>query len=132
MDSVCTYPDPVKPRARFHKKVTPERSERICARLLRASGFEKVTVTGVQNTRALTDSEFPKHRARPCRQRHHHHDGYVYGSREARGAKLIATRSTPVDLVDGEKLVEMFEPVNLGLKQRVVYELDQRDEPGPP
>jgi restriction system protein len=30
----------------------------------------------------------------------------------------------PVELVDGEKLVEMFERVNLGLKQRVVYELD--------
>ena len=30
----------------------------------------------------------------------------------------------PVELVDGERLVEMFERVNLGLKQRVVYELD--------
>ena len=30
----------------------------------------------------------------------------------------------PVELVDGEKLVEMFERANLGLTQRAVYEVD--------
>ncbi len=30
----------------------------------------------------------------------------------------------PVELVDGVKLVEMFELVKLGLKQKTVYEVD--------
>jgi restriction system protein len=30
----------------------------------------------------------------------------------------------PIELVDGDKLVEMFERVGLGLKQRTVYDLD--------
>jgi restriction system protein len=30
----------------------------------------------------------------------------------------------PIELVDGDKLAEMFERVKLGLKQRTVYELD--------
>jgi restriction system protein len=29
-----------------------------------------------------------------------------------------------VELVDGEKLVEMFKRVELGLKQRIIYEVD--------
>jgi restriction system protein len=31
----------------------------------------------------------------------------------------------PVELVDGEKLVEMFERVELGLKPKTVFEVDR-------
>lgn len=31
----------------------------------------------------------------------------------------------PVELVDGEKLVEMFEAAGLGLRPKAVYEVDQ-------
>jgi hypothetical protein len=31
---------------------------------------------------------------------------------------------TPIELVEGEKLVAMFETVGLGLKQKITFELD--------
>jgi restriction system protein len=133
------------------KKVTPEGFERICARLLRESGFEKVTVTGgpkdegIDGLGILQVNPFVSFKVLfQCKR----YKGSVSRAQvgDFRNAMLgradkgiIITTGTftadarreadrdgapPVELVDGEKLVEMFERVNLGLKQRLVYELD--------
>jgi restriction system protein len=133
------------------KKVTPEGFERICARLLRESGFERVTVTGgprdegIDGLGILQVNPFVSFKVLfQCKR----YKGSVSRAQvgDFRNAMLgradkgiIITTGTftadarreadrdgapPVELVDGEKLVEMFERVNLGLKQRLVYELD--------
>lgn len=133
------------------KKVTPEGFERICARLLRESRFEKVTVTGgpkdegIDGLGILQVNPFVSFKVLfQCKR----YKGSVSRAQvgDFRNAMLgradkgiIITTGTftadarreadrdgapPVELVDGEKLVEMFERVNLGLRQRVVYELD--------
>lgn len=133
------------------KKVTPEGFERICARLLRESGFEKVTVTGgpkdegIDGLGILQLNPFVSFKVLfQCKR----YKGSVSRAQvgDFRNAMLgradkgiIMTTGAftadarreadrdgapPVELVDGEKLVEMFERVNLGLNQRVVYELD--------
>lgn len=133
------------------RKVTPEGFERICARLLRESGFEKVTVTGgpkdegIDGLGILQVNPFVSFKVLfQCKR----YKGSVSRAQvgDFRNAMLgradkgiIMTTGTftadarreadrdgapPVELVDGEKLVEMFERVNLGLNQRVVYELD--------
>lgn len=133
------------------KKVTPEGFERICARLLRESGFEKVTVTGgpkdegIDGLGILQVNPFVSFKVLfQCKR----YKGSVSRAQvgDFRNAMLgradkgiIMTTGTftadarreadrdgapPVELVDGEKLVEMFERVNLGLNQRIVYELD--------
>lgn len=133
------------------KKVTPEGFERICARLLRESGFEKVTVTGgpkdegIDGLGILQVNPFVSFKVLfQCKR----YKGSVSRAQvgDFRNAMLgradkgiIITTGTftadarreadrdgapPVELVDGEKLVEMFERVSLGLRQRVVYEID--------
>jgi len=32
--------------------------------------------------------------------------------------------SSPIELIDGKKLVELFEKVELGVKPKIVYEVD--------
>ena len=133
------------------KKVSPEGFERICARLLRESGFEKVTVTGgpkdegIDGLGILQVNPFVSFKVLfQCKR----YKGSVSRAQvgDFRNAMLgradkgiIMTTGTftaearreadrdgapPVELVDGEKLVEMFERANLGLTQRVVYEVD--------
>ena len=133
------------------KKVSPEGFERICARLLRESGFEKVTVTdgpkdeGIDGIGILQVNPFVSFKVLfQCKR----YKGSVSRAQvgDFRNAMLgradkgiIMTTGTftadarreadrdgapPVELVDGEKLVEMFERANLGLTQRVVYEVD--------
>ena len=133
------------------KKVSPEGFERICARLLRESGFEKVTVTGgpkdegIDGLGILQVNPFVSFKVFfQCKR----YKGSVSRAQvgDFRNAMLgradkgiIMTTGTftaearreadrdgasPVELVDGEKLVEMFERANLGLTQRVVYEVD--------
>ena len=133
------------------KKVTPEGFERICARLLRESGFEKVTVTGgpkdegIDGLGILQVNPFVSFKVlfqckRYKRSVSRAQVGDFRNAMLGRADKgIIMTTGTftadarreadrdgapPVELVDGEKLVEMFERVNLGLNQRVVYELD--------
>lgn len=133
------------------KKASPEGFERICARLLRESGFEKVTVTGgpkdegIDGLGILQVNPFVSFKVLfQCKR----YKGSVSRAQvgDFRNAMLgradkgiIMTTGTftadarreadrdgapPVELVDGEKLVEMFERANLGLTQRVVYEVD--------
>lgn len=133
------------------KKVTPEGFERISARLLRESGFEKVTVTGrsrdegIDGIGILQINPFVSFKVLfQCKR----YKGSVSRAQvgDFRNAMMgradkgiiITTGSftadarkeaerdgaTPVELVDGETLVEMFEGVELGLKPKTVYEVD--------
>ncbi len=133
------------------QKVTSEGFERICARLLRESGFEKVTVIGrprdggIDGVGILQINPFVSFKVLfQCKR----YKGTV--SRAAVGdfrnamigradkgimittgtfsadARREADRdgAPPVELVDAEKLIELFERVELGLKPKTVYEVD--------
>lgn len=133
------------------KKVTPEGFERICARLLRESGFERVTVTGrprdggIDGFGLLQLNPFVSFRVLfQCKR----YKGSVSRAevgdfrnamigRADKGiilttgsfssdARAEAERegAPPVELVDGEKLVSMFERARLGVKEKTVFEVD--------
>ncbi|MBU2692201.1 MAG: restriction endonuclease [Candidatus Eisenbacteria bacterium] len=134
-------------------KLTPENFERICARLLRESGFEKVTVTGgpkdegIDGIGILQVNAFVSFKVLFQCKRYTNRAvtrsqvGDFRNAMIGRADKgIIITTGTftadarqeadragapPVELVDGEKLVEMFESVELGLKPRTVYEVDR-------
>jgi len=134
------------------KSVTPEGFERICARLLRESGFEKVTITGgpkdegIDGIGILQVNPFVSFKVLfQCKR----YKGSVSRAQvgDFRNAMIgradkgiIITTGTftaearkeadrdgapPVELVDGEKLVEMFEGIELGLKPKTTYEVDR-------
>lgn len=133
------------------QSITPEGFERICQRLLRESGFEKVTVTGqshdggIDGYGTLEMNPFVSFKVLfQCKR----YKGTVSRAQvgDFRNAMIgraekgiIITTGTfssdaikeanrdgapPVELVDGEKLVEMFKRVELGVKPKTVYEVD--------
>jgi restriction system protein len=126
--------------------------ERLCQRLLRESGFQHVTVTGRSGDGGLDGNgvvevnPFVSFRVLfQCKR----YNGSVTPAqvRDFRGAMagradkgLILTTGTftadarreavrdgvpPIELVDGEKLLDMFERLELGLTQRVAYAIDR-------
>lgn len=133
------------------QKLTPAGFEQICARLLRESGFENVAVTGrshdggIDGYGTLEINPFVSFKVLfQCKR----YQGVV--SREKVGdfrnamlgradKGIIITTGTfspdaikeanrdgapQIELVDGEKLVNMFKKVELGMKQKIVYEVD--------
>jgi len=125
--------------------------ERLCQRLLRESGFEKVQITGKSRDGGLDGIGILQMNAFvsfkvlfQCKR----YAGSVTPSqvRDFRGAMMgradkgiILTTGTftvdarkeavrdgvpPIELVDGEKLVDMFEMLELGLKPKKAYEVD--------
>jgi restriction system protein len=133
------------------RTISPFGFERLCQRLLRESGFKQVNVLGKTNDGGI-DGEglleinpFVSFKVLfQCKR----YQGSV-GSpviRDLRGAMqgradkgiLITTGNftmeakkealrdgaPPIELVDGEKLVEMFEKLELGVKPRIIYEVD--------
>lgn len=133
------------------KSLSPSGFERICQRLLREAGFEKVEVTGrsgdggIDGNGVLQLNSFVSFQVLfQCKR----YEGNVTSPqvRDFRGAmmgraekgiimttgsftadaKREATRDgvQPIELVDGDKLVEMFEQLELGMKPRTVYEVD--------
>lgn len=125
--------------------------ERLCQRLLRESGFEKVQVTGKSGDGGLDGigllqmNPFVSFKVLfQCKR----YSGSVTPSqvRDFRGAMMgradkgiILTTGSftaearkeavrdgvpPIELVDGEKLLDMFEELELGLKPRKTFELD--------
>jgi len=127
--------------------------ERLCQRLLRESGFESVTVTGrsgdggLDGIGVLQVNAFVSFKVLfQCKR----YIGSVTPSqvRDFRGAMMgradkgiILTTGTftsdakkeavrdgvpPIELVDGEKLLDMFETLELGLKPRKAYEIDEK------
>lgn len=134
------------------KLLSPSGFERICQRLLREAGFEKVEVTGrsgdggIDGNGVLQLNPFVSFQVLfQCKR----YEGNVTAPhvRDFRGAmmgraekgiilttgsftadaKREATRDgvQPIELVDGDKLVEMFEQLELGMMPRTVYEVDE-------
>lgn len=131
--------------------LSPGGFERLCQRLLRESGFENVTVTGrtgdggIDGMGILQITPFVSFKVLfQCKR----YSGSVTPSqvRDFRGAMLgrtdkgiIITTGTfttdarkeairdgvpQIELVDGEKLVGMFESLKLGLKSKVTFDVD--------
>lgn len=127
--------------------------ERLCQRLLRESGFESVTVTGksgdggLDGNGVLQVNPFVSFKVLfQCKR----YSGSVTPSqvRDFRGAMMgradkgiILTTGTftseakkeavrdgvpPIELVDGEKLLDMFEKLELGLKPKIAYDIDEK------
>jgi restriction system protein len=133
------------------RDLSPTGFEHLCMRLLREAGFERVQVTGrsgdggidgagvlqinrlvsfnvVFQCKKWTDAVPPKE-VRDLR-----------GAMDGRAEKgILLTTSTfstqaraeaerpgavPIELVDGEKLFEMFQHYELGLRPRTVYDID--------
>lgn len=132
------------------KSVSPSGFERICQRLLRESGFEQVKVTGksgdggIDGHGILQVNPFVSFNILfQCKR----YQGNVSASqiRDFRGAMmgradkgLIITTGSftldakkearrdgvpPIEIIDGEKLVDMFELLELGLKPIKTYEV---------
>jgi restriction system protein len=126
--------------------------ERLCQRLLREAGFQQVAVTGrtgdngIDGHGILELNAFVTFKVLfQCKR----YKGSV-GTREIRDFRgamegradkgIILTTGTftqdakrearrdgarPIELVDGDKLVDMFEKLELGLKPRTVFEVDE-------
>jgi restriction system protein len=133
--------------------LSPEGFERLCQRLLRESGFESVTVTGrsgdggLDGIGVLQVNAFVSFKVLfQCKR----YTGSVTPSqvRDFRGAmmgradkgiilttgiftsdaKKEAVRDgvPPIELVDGEKLLDMFETLELGLKPKKAFDIDEK------
>ena len=132
-------------------EIPPDGFERLCQRLLRESGFEKVQITGKSGDGGLDGigilqvNAFVSFKVLfQCKR----YSGSVNASqvRDFRGAMMgradkgiILTTGSftadarkeavrdgvpPIELVDGEKLIDMFEQLELGLKPKKAYEID--------
>ena len=135
------------------KNISPAGFERICQRLLRESGFEQVNVTGrsgdggIDGIGLLQINPFVSFKVLfQCKRFRDSVGAPVV--RDFRGAMMgradkgiIMTTGTftqdakrearrdgvtPIELVDGEKMVEMFEMYELGLKPVRTYEMDYK------
>jgi restriction system protein len=135
------------------QSLPPEGFERICQRLLREAGFEQVTVTGksgdggIDGIGILQVNPFVSFRVLfQCKR----YQGSVSASkiRDFRGAMMgradkgiILTTGSftsdskkeanrdgvpPIQLVDGEKLMDMFVHLELGLVPVKTYEVDEK------
>lgn len=135
------------------QNLPPEGFERVCQRLLRESGFQQVTVTGksgdggIDGHGILAINPLVSFNVLfQCKR----YSGSVSPAqvRDFRGGMLgradkgiILTTGTftseakkegrrdgapPIELVDGEKLVSMFEKLELGVIPKVVYEVDDK------
>ena len=133
------------------KSLPPAGFERVCQRLLREAGFEKVVVTGrsgdggLDGNGVLQINPFVSFQVLfQCKR----YEGSVGASqiRDFRGAMqgraekgIMLTTGTftadakreavrdgvqPIELVDGEQLVNMFERLELGLIPRTTYDID--------
>ncbi|MSP13822.1 MAG: restriction endonuclease [Chloroflexi bacterium] len=130
----------------------PAGFERVCQRLLREAGFEQVNVTGRSGDGGLDGhgilqlNPFVTFKVMfQCKR----YRGAISAPqiRDFRGAMLgraekgiIITTGTftsdaskearrdgvpPIELVDGQKLIEMFEKLELGLRPKKTYEVDR-------
>lgn len=133
------------------RELSPSGFEQVCQRLLRESGFEQVTVTGKSGdggidgigvlrvnpfvafkvlfqckryTRSISPSEIRDFRG-GMQGRADKGIFLTTGTFTAQ-AQLEATRdgAPPIELVDGERLIGLFEHLELGLKPRMTYDLD--------
>lgn len=134
------------------RSLSPGGFERVCQRLLRESGFERVVVTGkssdggIDGNGILQVNPFVSFTVLfQCKR----YAGAVSASqvRDFRGAMMgradkgiIITTGTftteamkearrdgapPIELVDGETLVKLFERLELGVKPKTIYQVDE-------
>lgn len=133
------------------KSLSPEGFERLCQRLLREHGFLNVKVTGRSGDGGIDGEGIleinPLLSFKVIFQCKRYQGSVGSGMiRDFRGALIgradkgifITTGSftmdakreavrdgaNPIELIDGEKLVRMFEKLELGVKPRVIYEVD--------
>ncbi|MBN1968954.1 MAG: restriction endonuclease [Candidatus Delongbacteria bacterium] len=131
--------------------LSPDGFEKICQRLLRESGFEKVVVTGkshdggIDGYGTLEMNPFVRFKVLFQCKRYlgtvsraqvgdfrnamigRAEKGIIMttGTFSADAIKEANREGAPqIELVDGEKLVEMFKRVELGVKPRTIYEVD--------
>lgn len=135
------------------KDLPPAGFERLCQRLLRENGFEQVTVTGksgdggIDGVGILQLNKFVSFTVLfQCKR----YQGSVTpgqvrdfrGAMEGRADKgIVITTGTftveakkearrdgakPIELVNGDDLVELFQSLKLGLTPRVTYDVDER------
>lgn len=132
------------------KQLTPNGFEKICKRLLSEIGIHDVQITGgsgdqgIDGTGVIKINEvvgfniiFQCKKYKDAVVPHHVRDfrGTMQGradkgiiittGRFTAEAKKEATRDgvPPIELIDGERLVSLFEKFNLGLKPKVVYDI---------
>ncbi|MGP8152953.1 MAG: restriction endonuclease [Smithella sp.] len=130
--------------------IPPSGFERLCQRLLRESGFQEVTVTGrsgdgsIDGIGILQINPFVTFRVIFQSKRYSGSVSFLQ-IRNFRGAMMgrvdkgiITTGSftedakreairddvPPIELVDGDVLLNMFEQLELGLKPRTTYDID--------
>ncbi len=136
----------------FLYSMSPGAFERLCQRLLRESGFEQVVVTGrsgdggIDGNGVLQLNPFVSFRVLFQCKRYRNTVGSP-AIRDFRGAMMgradkgiIITTGTfsqdaireavrdgvpPIELVDGNKLVDMFESLEFGLTQKQVFEINE-------
>jgi restriction system protein len=133
------------------RQLPPSGFERLCQRLLRESGFEQIEVTGRTGDGGIDGIGIVKVNAfvtfKVLFQCKRYARGVSCGQvRDFRGAMqgradkgIIVTTGTftkdahaeavrdgvpPIELVDGEQLVELFEELELGLMPRKTYDVD--------
>ncbi|MHC1743996.1 MAG: restriction endonuclease [Syntrophobacteraceae bacterium] len=133
------------------KSLSPEGFERLCQRLLRASGFTKVVVKGrsgdggidgegileinplvsmkvIFQSKRYRDAVSPSQIRdfRGAMQGRAEKGIFITTGRFTQEAKNEAIRegTPPIELVDGLKLVQLFEQKQLGLKPKTVYKID--------
>jgi len=133
------------------KSISPSGFERICQRLLREAGFEKVIVTGKTNDGGIDGYgilkinplvsfnvifQCKRYKESVSSPQIRDFRGAMAGradkgifittGRFTQEAKKEARRDgvPPIELVDGEMLVNMFEEFELGLKQVTTYEIN--------
>jgi restriction system protein len=151
VDSVVTNEDYRTSLLDTLRALSPDGFERICQRLLRESGFQQVTVTGktgdggIDGHGILQINPLVSFKVLfQCKR----YQGAVAVStvRDFRGAlqgraekgivlttgtfttdakrEALRDGATPIELVDGEKLVDMFEALSLGLRPKKDFEID--------
>ena len=133
--------------------MSPEGFEKICRELLRESGFENVEVTargaddGIDGFGTLEINPFVSFRVLFQCKRYKgsvgapdvRDFGRAMQGRSDKGIVLTTGTFTqearrearrdgalPIELVDGDKLVDMFEKLELGLKPRTVFDVDEQ------
>ena len=133
------------------KSLTPNGFEKLCKRLLTEIGIQDIVITGGANDQGIDgiglvklnevvslNIVFQCKRYKETVSPHHVRD--FRGAMQGRGEKgLILTTGRftkeskreanrdgvpPIELIDGERLVELFEKYKLGLKPLLVYEVD--------